>query len=289
MLLSIATISATAYSASTAKPYWACLKSGMLTKVGTSKPTCKKPAVAIQLSTPGAQGPKGDTGLQGPAGIQGLPGAQGLQGLPGEGNFVFESNTGDKYPALSSDALASGQDLYKRIPRTNFFAKAKDSFGQIIFDNMTDLNGYAPGRGVVLVDEIFLNNRNYYLSPGCSSTPLKYHDPFETVFVNLQDIPTGYSSNSGHGVPIKFAVSGKTYKDVRSIFTAKGYPLLRKDNGFDQIAQEDTCEDTGDFATWYKANMGRPLTEDEKSVSLASYSWDNDAFPLIEVKGLTPN
>ena len=95
VLLSVGAVSATAYSASTVKPYWACLKSGILSKVGTVKPSCTKPAVAIQLSIPGPQGLKGDQGIQGiqgiqgptgatgPQGIQGATGPQGIQGLPG--------------------------------------------------------------------------------------------------------------------------------------------------------------------------------------------------------------
>jgi hypothetical protein len=84
VLLSVATISVTAYSASTAKPYWACLKSGMLSKVGTSKPTCTKPAVAIQLSLPGTQGLKGETGNPGLKGDTGVPGLKGDTGAPGK-------------------------------------------------------------------------------------------------------------------------------------------------------------------------------------------------------------
>ena len=75
--------SSQAISASAAKPYWACLKSGVLSKVGTTKPTCTKPAVAIQLSIPGPQGLRGPTGPQGLQGIQGEVGPQGLQGIQG--------------------------------------------------------------------------------------------------------------------------------------------------------------------------------------------------------------
>lgn len=66
-----------AISASPVKPYWACLKSGLLSKVGTTKPTCAKPGAAIQLSTPGPQGVRGLTGPKGAAGPKGDTGEAG--------------------------------------------------------------------------------------------------------------------------------------------------------------------------------------------------------------------
>lgn len=80
----VAAIPAGAYSATSAEPLWACLKAGTLTKVGTSKPSCDKPGIAIQLSTPGPQGLKGETGAPGPQGLKGETGAPGVSGKAGQ-------------------------------------------------------------------------------------------------------------------------------------------------------------------------------------------------------------
>jgi hypothetical protein len=72
--------------------YYACLKSGALSLVGTKAPTCPKGATKISWNSvgpKGAAGPAGKdgaAGLQGPAGpngLNGLNGLQGLQGIPG--------------------------------------------------------------------------------------------------------------------------------------------------------------------------------------------------------------
>jgi hypothetical protein len=55
--------------------YFACLKSGKLTAVSTTAPTCNAPATQISWNSAGSAGPAGPTG---PTGPQGAPGPQGL-------------------------------------------------------------------------------------------------------------------------------------------------------------------------------------------------------------------
>jgi hypothetical protein len=51
--------------------YYACLKGGKLTQVGTTSPTCPAGATVISWDEQGTQGVQGPTGPQGPAGPQG--------------------------------------------------------------------------------------------------------------------------------------------------------------------------------------------------------------------------
>jgi len=55
-------------AASGSTTYFACLKSGKLTSVGTSAPTCASGATQIQWDSPGTPGTPGATGPQGPVG-----------------------------------------------------------------------------------------------------------------------------------------------------------------------------------------------------------------------------
>jgi hypothetical protein len=70
----------TAGAGDTSTTYYACLRSGRLTGVGTTPPTCKSSATQISWDS---VGPQGVAGPQGPAGPQGDPGPQGVAGPQG--------------------------------------------------------------------------------------------------------------------------------------------------------------------------------------------------------------
>lgn len=79
--------SAITNAATVSVSYYACVKSGSLSLVGTKAPKCPKGSTMISWNatgTPGANGSQGAQGIQGLPGPVGLPGALGPQGLPGE-------------------------------------------------------------------------------------------------------------------------------------------------------------------------------------------------------------
>lgn len=69
--------------------YFACLKSGTLSKVGTTRPVCPKGSRNVSWNQVGVQGPagvqgaEGAVGPRGPEGLQGPVGPRGLDGLRG--------------------------------------------------------------------------------------------------------------------------------------------------------------------------------------------------------------
>lgn len=65
--------------------FYACLRKGELSQVGTDVPTCRKGKVVRWnvRGEPGVQGPTGATGAVGPAGPAGVDGAPGTQGATG--------------------------------------------------------------------------------------------------------------------------------------------------------------------------------------------------------------
>lgn len=64
--------------------YYACLKAGKLSNVGTSSPDCPRNSTEIQWNETGPKGPSGATGAQGLPGEQGPQGERGPQGPQGE-------------------------------------------------------------------------------------------------------------------------------------------------------------------------------------------------------------
>jgi hypothetical protein len=74
ILMTVCGLGVNAEAATSNPTYHACLKTGTLTKVGTSLPTCAAPASAISWN---ATGPRGASG---PAGNVGLPGPRGPAG-----------------------------------------------------------------------------------------------------------------------------------------------------------------------------------------------------------------
>ena len=78
--------------------YFACLKAGKLTQVGTASPTCKAGATVISWNSVGPQG------VQGPSGPGGAPGPR----LSGGGEGDGESRSGGP-----SEELQRHEDLAK--------------------------------------------------------------------------------------------------------------------------------------------------------------------------------
>jgi hypothetical protein len=80
--------------------YYACLKSGKLTAVGTTPPTCKSGATVISWNS---QGPAG------PPGASGAPGSVGPQGPAGPGPvYIAENSNGTLTKSIDTpDLLAA--------------------------------------------------------------------------------------------------------------------------------------------------------------------------------------
>ena len=276
ILVAFATIS-TANSASTAKPYWACLKSGLLTKVGTVKPSCAKPAIAIQLSTAGALGIKGDPGAQGLKGDTGAQGLPGMKGAPGSGGFLFESTTGETYPALSADIFTDGSQFYKRLPSTSFFAKAKEVRGKFEFENTTKYNQQSPNSySVINAAELLGFYSRWYVTPGCASTPLKayYYSGNKPLYMEAEFGLTGFLVEVGN--------SGHTMSQVKSVFLRKGTTDWTL-NGGDEPATEDTCIEINNAQNFFESKSQFY----DGTVPLVTYSLNN--VSLIEVNRLASN
>lgn len=85
--------------------FYACLRKGELSQVGTDEPTCRKGKVVRwnvrgEPGPQGVQGPTGATGAVGPAGPAGADGAPGSQGAPGAaGPAGPEGPAGPRGPA----------------------------------------------------------------------------------------------------------------------------------------------------------------------------------------------
>ncbi len=77
------TFGVTQASAATNVTYYACLKAGKLTQVGTTQPTCARSATGISWGSQGPQGPPGTNGTNGAPGPTGSHGPAGPQGPPG--------------------------------------------------------------------------------------------------------------------------------------------------------------------------------------------------------------
>jgi hypothetical protein len=62
------TLGVQALATGTSATYYACLKAGILSKVGTTTPTCGKGSKVISWNSQGPAGPKGQKGSTGPSG-----------------------------------------------------------------------------------------------------------------------------------------------------------------------------------------------------------------------------
>ena len=79
--------------------YHACLSRGVLSKVGTSTPSCAAGFKVISWNSTGPQGPQGLKGGIGPKGPQGLKGSIGLKGPQGNvGPAGPQGNVGSTGP-----------------------------------------------------------------------------------------------------------------------------------------------------------------------------------------------
>jgi len=301
--------SSQALSASTVKPYWACLKSGVLSKVGTTKPACTKPAVAIQLTMPGVKGATGPQGIQGlpgatgPQGIQGLPGAtgpqgpQGIQGLPGAtgpqgiqgerglpGGFSIVDIEGNKLPALSKDILYKDGTWYKRLWNSNFFAPAVEKFGEfdyvgaVVYNSGNNVAGYRASD--------FDYPDRAFLTENCSGEPVRFAPAGHKAYLDVAE-------NRGYELQLDF--TGNSYQDVKSYQVLKGQVAWWYLDG-GTPATETTCVNVGDLRTWYNSVLWRlyqmsALTTpqwNELSNSKA-FRFNLNLSPFIEVRNIVSN
>jgi len=76
--------------AASSTTYYACLKSGTLSKVGTTAPTCTSPATQISWSQTGPQGPAGPAGAAGNTILSGTGAPTSTIGAAG--NFYLETS-----------------------------------------------------------------------------------------------------------------------------------------------------------------------------------------------------
>lgn len=92
--------------------YYACLKAGKLSNVGTSSPDCPRNSTEIQWNETGPKGPTGATGAQGLPGERGAQGPQGERGSQGEqGPAGAQGPVGEQGPTgPAGPAGAPGRD-----------------------------------------------------------------------------------------------------------------------------------------------------------------------------------
>ena len=107
-IISLVTVGAVvgveAGATSTSTTYYACLKSGALSSVGTVAPRCTSPAKVISWNSKGVQGlagPKGATGAAGPVGATGPQGLVGPAGAPGTNGPALLNGNACSFPDSS--------------------------------------------------------------------------------------------------------------------------------------------------------------------------------------------
>jgi hypothetical protein len=104
-----ATAAVTAGASGTTHTYFACLKSGALSKVGTASPTCPAGATKISWNSQGPVGAAGPKGAAGPAGAAGATGTQGPAGPTGPSGTtgIFGSANPDSFVAGGAGATCT--------------------------------------------------------------------------------------------------------------------------------------------------------------------------------------
>ncbi|MGA7672348.1 MAG: hypothetical protein WBW04_18140 [Nitrolancea sp.] len=139
--------------------YYACLKNGNLSDVGTSAPDkCPGQGTVISWNQQGPQGIPGPTGATGPQGPQGDVGPQGAQGVPGpQGPAGSQGAPGAQGPAgtsgisgyqiVSAAGASSGADIQTIVAYCPAGKKAISGGGYVTFD--TGISGEVD-RGVAL-------------------------------------------------------------------------------------------------------------------------------------------
>lgn len=83
LLLGLSGVAAVAVTSSTPTTYYACLKGGELSKVGTVAPRCEKSQTLISWNSVGPAGPAGTDGKDGAPGLPGVNGTDGVDGKDG--------------------------------------------------------------------------------------------------------------------------------------------------------------------------------------------------------------
>ncbi len=126
--------------------YYACLKNGNLSDVGTSVPSkCPGNSAVISWNEQGPQGPQGPQGNVGPQGPQGAVGPAGAQGVPGpQGPSGQQGATGAQGPAGASgisgyeivraDGASSGATIQTVVAYCPSGKKAISGGGYVTFD-----------------------------------------------------------------------------------------------------------------------------------------------------------
>ncbi len=145
LLGSVAAMGAT----SSGTTYYACLKNGDLSSVGTSEPECKGKQTLISWNQEGPVGPQGPQGEQGPIGVTGAQGEPGPAGEKGEkGDPGATGPVGAQGPAgldaqgavaLACDTLAADEpatpdstvDIFLRLTGVTGSSSDKDHKGWI--------------------------------------------------------------------------------------------------------------------------------------------------------------
>ena len=136
-------------ASSSGSTYYACLKNGNLSQVGTSAPECKAQETLISWNQEGPVGPQGPQGPIGPVGATGAQGEQGPAGEKGDqGDPGAQGPVGAQGPAgldaqgaaaLACDTLAADEptppddsiDVFLRLDGVTGSSTSKDHKGWI--------------------------------------------------------------------------------------------------------------------------------------------------------------
>jgi type VI protein secretion system component Hcp len=167
-------------ASSSGTTYYACLKNGDLSSVGTSAPECKGKQTLISWNQEGPVGPQGPQGEQGPIGVPGAQGEPGPAGEKGEkGDPGATGPVGAQGPAgldaqgaaaLACDTLAADEptthdstvDVFLRLTGVTGSSSDKDHKGWI------DVTSFCLGGASADDDGIFTVEKG----TGADSAPL---------------------------------------------------------------------------------------------------------------------
>lgn len=126
--------------------YYACLKNGNVSDVGTTAPSsCPGKGTVISWNQQGPQGVPGPMGATGPQGAQGDVGPQGPQGIPGpQGAAGPQGATGAQGPAgtsgvtgyeiVTADTASSSASIQTQVAFCPAGKKAISGGGYVTFD-----------------------------------------------------------------------------------------------------------------------------------------------------------
>ena len=118
LLLGASGVAASATSSPSAHPtYYACLKSGKLTQVGSVKPTCRSGSSLISWNAAGPSGPSGPSGPTGTSGTNGVNGtnvmtsAAAPSGTCNSGDTTIELDNSEVWTCVSTAWVDSGSAI----------------------------------------------------------------------------------------------------------------------------------------------------------------------------------